>query len=279
MSVTSTPSADWVRRYLNLLGVEPAPPSLAALDVLTRAQILSIAFENVTSLLRRAAHPVGNVPPVDLDVLLDNWEQRRGGGVCFELAPMFQRLLTGLGYRATLILGQISFPGSHQAVMVELDGARYLVDVSNGAPFFTPIPLDRVSDIREAGLAYRFRPGDAPQEWVQDRYVHEIWTPFCRYNLNPASEADRLSGYQGHHTPGQSWVVDRLRLIRCNENSIASLTDDELVMFTEDGKTTKRLADPSDIARVAADVFRVGTMPIWEALQIRALVPAGVGVS
>jgi N-hydroxyarylamine O-acetyltransferase len=279
MTATTTVSADWVRGYLNLLDVEPTPPSLAALEVLTRAQILTVAFENITSLLRRAANPEGAVPPVDLDALLDNWVKRRGGGVCFELAPMFCRLLTALGYRATLILGQISFPGSHQAVLVELDGARYLADVSNGAPFFSPIPLDRVTEIRTAGLAFRFRPGDAPDRWVQDRYIHEEWTPFCRYNLNPAAEDERTSGYQGHHTPGQSWVVDRLRLVRCDETYVASLTDEELVHFTADGKTTERLSGPADFSRVAADLFRVPGLPIGEALRIRGLSPVGAGVS
>jgi hypothetical protein len=45
--------------------------------------------------------------------------------------------------------------------VVELHGRSYLADVSNGAPFFEPIPLDRTVEIRRFGLAYRFRPGEA----------------------------------------------------------------------------------------------------------------------
>jgi arylamine N-acetyltransferase len=265
----SAPASAWARRYLTLLGVEQAPPSFDYLSVLTRAQILTVAFENVTSLLRRAAHPTGSVPPLDLHVLLANWEQQRGGGVCFELAPMFGRLLGQLGFETTPILGQISFPGSHQALVVTLDGSRFLVDVSNGAPFFSPIPLDETTVVHLAGLAYRFRPGESADEWVQDRSIHGEWTPFCRYDLRPADEATREAGYQGHHTPGQSWVVDRLRLIRCDPDFIVSLTDDELVRFSAGGKRTERLAGPTDYERVAAEVFRVPALPIAEAMKVR----------
>ena len=99
-----------------------------------RAQGELGVFENVTAILRRARVPSGPVPPVDLDALLRARAAGRGGGVCFELAPLFRRLLTGLGYRVWPILAQITFPGSHHATVVDLDGARYLVDVGSGAP-------------------------------------------------------------------------------------------------------------------------------------------------
>ena len=81
----------------------------------------------------------------------------RGGGVCFELASMFERLLRSLGYRSTLVLGQVTFPGAHQAVVVELDEGKYLVDVGCGSPLYEPIPLDGEVIVRRLGLGYRFR--------------------------------------------------------------------------------------------------------------------------
>jgi len=208
---------EWVKRYLAVLGVDRAAPSPAALADLTRAHVGAVNFENTTSILRRAAHPTGPVPPLDPEALLTNWERGSGGGVCYELAGMFGRLLAELGYQVFPILGQISFPASHQALLVELESGRVLVDIGNGAPFFDPIPLEGVFEVRHASLAYRFRPGDRAEEWLQERWIKGAWERFCRFDLGPLNATEQATGYQLHHTLGESWVVDRLRLVRCLE--------------------------------------------------------------
>jgi arylamine N-acetyltransferase len=262
--------ADWVRRYLNLLGVARAEPSRAALSALTSAHVRAVAFENVTALLRRAAHPVGPVPALDFDTLLRNWEAGRGGGVCFEVAGMFGRLLENLGYNVVAILAQISFPGSHQALVVELDGDRLLVDVGNGAPFFQPIPLDRSFEVRSAGLAYRFRQDETEKSWIQERWITDAWNPFCRYALHAPTENERDDTYQHHHQIGESWVVGDLRLIRCGWDEVLRCADGEFTRYTASGKQSEQISDPADIARLAADVFRLPALPIAEANRARA---------
>src|SRR3954452_15994453 len=133
----------WTQRYLDLLGIDVPAPKLEGLRAITSVHPRRVPFENISSILRRRDRGVrGPVPPLDLDVLLEAWCARRGGGVCFEVASMVDRLLVELGYRTRLVLAQITFPGSHQATLVELDGQRFLVDVGNGAPFLEPIPLD-----------------------------------------------------------------------------------------------------------------------------------------
>src|SRR5688572_24543195 len=117
--ISATPTSqnpDWTDRYLVLLGVEREAPGVAALTRLVRAHVVTVPFENVTALLRRRDHPTGPVPPMDLDHLLDTWEQRAGGGICFELAAMFARLLTSLGYDIYVMLAQVSLPNGHQAI-------------------------------------------------------------------------------------------------------------------------------------------------------------------
>src|SRR3954463_10496464 len=191
----SAVSPDWVRRYLSVLGVERGSPSLIALTALTRAHVQAIRFENITSLRRRVSRPGEPVPPPDPDVLLTNWEHARGGGVCFELASMFERLLRTLGYQSSLILGAVTFPGAHQAVVVELDEGRYLVDVGCGSPLFEPIPLDGEVIVRRLGLGYRFRQAEQPDSWLQDRLIEGEWAPLFRYDLRPADEREREEGY------------------------------------------------------------------------------------
>jgi len=259
-------SRDWVQRYLALLGVERRPPDAAALAELTRAHILSVPFENVTSLLRRLAYP-GAVPPVDADELLARWERRGAGGVCFEIADLFGRLLAALGYRVHPVLGHITFPGSHQALVVRVGDASLLVDVGNGAPFFEPIPLREAVEVRRAGLAYRFRPNAGGVEWVQERWIEEKWTPFCRYELHPADPLTRAAAYQRHHVPGETWVTGSLTLIRCFAEEVLLLRDEELSRFTGSGKRTDRIATLADYSRVTAEVFGLPELPIADGVR------------
>ena len=199
----------WAERYLSLIGVEEEAPGLEGLGRLVRAHVQNVPFENSGSLLRRHEAGVGPVRAIDSETLLASWEARRSGGVCFEHAEMFGRLLVELGYAVTPIAGEISFPGSHQALVVDLGGARWLVDVGNGAPFFEPIPLDRPLEIHRLGLGFRFAvdPGD-PGVWIQERATEGGWKPYCRYILRPQSPQDREVAYQRHHRPRDTWVTN-----------------------------------------------------------------------
>src|SRR5581483_4515848 len=213
MPATETLPADWTPRYLDLLGLDREPPSVDALTRLVRAHALTVSFENVTAHLRRRAHPSGPAPAPDPVALLDSWERRAGGGVCFDIVAMVVRLLRSLGYRTDHILGHISGPFGHQAVVVHLDGGRYLIDLGNGAPLFAPIPLDGVVEVHRHGLGFRFRPSHDPprlpghEEWIRDRWSDDGWVVGCRYELQPSAAADRDAGYQHHLTPGTTWVL------------------------------------------------------------------------
>lgn len=263
---TWSPSREWVNRYLTLLGVEHPAPGLEPLGRLIRAHICAVPFENVTAILRRHAHPQGNVPPPDPDALLESWERGLGGGACFELAEMFTRLLLALGYRAHQVLAQITFPGSHQAVIVEFEGRGYLAEVSNGSPFFEPIPLDGTFEICHIGLEFRFRPDATTERWVQERHIDGAWETFCTYDLRPAGPRERDAIYQRHHTPGESWVMDQFRFIRCREDEVYSLFAGRLAHFTAAGKRTVAVAD-AECAPYLAGAFGMPRLPMEAALR------------
>jgi arylamine N-acetyltransferase len=259
---------EWVDRYLALLGVGHPKPSLDALTSLIRAQFRAVPFENVTSLLRRIAHPDAPVPPVDPESLLASWEAGRGGGVCYEISTMFDRLLQALGYEARQVLAQISFPDGHQAIIVTLAGARYLVDVGTGSPIFRPITLEGTVELHHAGLSYRFGPADEPGYWQQDRLIEGEWTRFTLYDLGEPTEERRIAAYQRHHTFGESWVVDSLRMVRCEDAAVYSVTGNELTSFTPHGKRTDRLTDLAAYQEMAK-LFHAPNLPLAEAMRER----------
>jgi len=269
VSLSTNHESDWLDSYLALLSAEREPPTLDYVSRLTRAHLTRVPFENITSILRRAAAGALPVPPVELGSELDAWQQRRGGGLCFEVTEMFGRLLAELGFETYAILAEISFPGAHQALVVRVGATRYLVDTGNGAPFFEPIPLrdGETVEFGHVGLSYRFR-AEADDRWVQDRLINGDWRPFCNYDLNRAQAADRETAYQRHHTLGQSWVVDTLTLVRCTDTEVLSLRDATLSRFSAAGKSVEEFASEAARRQAVADLFDLPNAPLGEALRI-----------
>lgn len=268
----STAGSEWVKRYLALIGTDREAPTLEGLGRLIRAHVATVPFENSGSLLRRLAAGTGPVPPLDAEALLAAWEARSAGGVCFEHTEMFGRLLGALGYPILPIAGEISFLGSHQALLADVGGARWLVDVGNGAPFFEPIPLDRPFEIRRAGLGYRFRADPADKGvWVQERALEGGWKPYCRYLLRPQSSAERDLAYQRHHRAGETWVTNQIVLIRSGEDEVLVFRSGEQTRYTPDGKVAERVEDPAAWARLPA-LLGLPALPLSAAARAWALI-------
>jgi len=260
----------WTDRYLALLGVEPHTPNLETLTRLCRAHVKTVTFENVTALLRRGAAPGGGpVAPLDYDATLTAWEAGRSGGVCFEAAAMCSRLLVALGYQAHTVLGTIAFPGSHQAVRVTLPEGDYLVDVACGSPILRPIPLSGETQLSHVGLTYRFLAGHEPGTWLQQRLIDGGWETFCTYVLAQPSAGQLETAYQRHQRPGETWVTSTLTLIRCTDDAVIHLRNDQVMRYTTAGKTTETVADAAAIACLAADTFRLPGADVGSALQVR----------
>jgi len=274
--VTAASTDEWTARYLRLLGVERTTPDLQTLRRLTAAHLLNIPFENVSSILRRQANAAGPVPELDPSEVLERWERGTAGGVCFEIAGMLGWLLRALGYRAHNVLGFILFPGSHQALVAEIQGQSYLVDVGCGAPLFEPIPLGRSVEAHHAGLGFRFSPSGTSDSWQQDRLIDGQWVPFCQYDLRPLDPRDGAAAYQRHHTPGQSWVVDNLVIIRCLQDQVLVLRDREFTRFTPGSKVSQTIAEPKSRAQLVARAFGLPDLPAEAAIRaLEARLAAG----
>lgn len=267
-------SPDWVSRYLRLLGAEREAPGPAALARLTRAQVLAVPFGNITALLRYEAYGAA-VPPLDLDALLTRWEGGTGTAVCFEGTEAFGHLLTQLGYDTRPVPGFIAgFVGGHQALLVTIDGAQYLADVANGAPFFAPIRLGETVELRHVGLAYRFRPGAEAATYVQDRWIDGAWSPFGHYYLREQGADERAGYYRRHHIPRESFVVGELRLVRTTPDAVIGLRHADLTIFTAAGKRTERLDTDADYERAARDIFGLPALPLLAARRVLAALDA-----
>ena len=266
----------WADRYLALLGLPRPAPDRANLDAIIRAH-RAIAFENVSSLIRRHAAGDAPVPPLDLDAVLDTWEAHGGGGVCYEVGSMLGRLLDELGYVVYPVLARISFPGSHSALMVDLGGRQLLVDVGNGQPIFEAIDVDEPFEIDRAGLRYRFRRD--PEEGdrlVQDRWVEGGFKPFVTYEMTAATPAEMDASYQRHHAlPPMTFVMADFRLVRCTDDEVLQLRNHDFATYRASGKTTEWIADSARYRDLVAGAFGFPGMDVDRGLAAWAAITGG----
>ncbi len=180
---------------------------------------------------------------------------------------MVSDLLPLLGYEAYPILGQISFPASHHAVVVKLASGSYLVDLGCGAPFPEPIPLDRVSECSHAGLSFRFRPDAESPILVQDRLIDDRWDPFCMYDLRPASAEDRWNGYQRHNVSGETWVTSSVTLVCFRGDEVLQLRDGRFTRHTTTGRQSEAISSRDEVVHVVRDVMQLPNLPIDQAIE------------
>jgi arylamine N-acetyltransferase len=256
-------SAGVFERYLEILGVEAAPPSLGHLGRLTTAQLQRVPFENISKLYLKRTQGATFVPP--LEEYLDGIEQHHFGGTCYANNPYFFQLLEHLGYEVTLCGADMSDPDCHIVSFVELAGRQYLVDVGYGGPFFEPIPrdLNEPYEILFGACGYVLEPQDGDGrsrlKMFRDHKLTHGYLAKPKPRQIPFFEEIIRDSYRDAATFMNTVVVERFfpgRSVRIHNLSL-----------TESTPTTSRstpLADHEEVARaielhcgISADLVRV----------------------
>ena len=173
------------KRYLAMLGVEEAPPSLDHLKLLVHAQLTRVPFENISKLYLKRTRNAATIP--SLEEHLDGIEHHNFGGTCYANNPYFCQLLRYLGYEAELCGADMSKPDVHVVSLVGIEGRECVVDVGYGSPFFEPMPRDLDTDL------------EIP--WGENRYVLHPQDDRGRSRLDQFRNDELTHGYVAKPEP------------------------------------------------------------------------------
>lgn len=121
--------------YLTRVGHEGGVAAdLSTLRALHTAHVGAIPFDNLDALLGRTA------VPLDVDSVQEKIVRQGRGGWCLEQVVLMAAVLDRIGFTFTAFAGRTRIrtgnkfgPALHVALLVELDGERWLHDVSFGA--------------------------------------------------------------------------------------------------------------------------------------------------
>lgn len=131
-----------LKSYLSRINFEKAVDiSLDSLSALQEAHLLSVAFENLD------IH-YGKEIFLDIEAIFQKVVIKRRGGFCYELNGLFYALLKEIGFEVKMVSGRV-YAGDgnygreydHLAIIAEIEGREYLVDVGFGKFALKPLEI------------------------------------------------------------------------------------------------------------------------------------------
>lgn len=197
-----------VEKYLSRIGFTArVEPTLHVLRSVHTCHLLSVPFENLT------VHSGGRVQ-LDLPLLFDKIVNRHRGGFCFENNGLFSWLLTKLGFRVTLLSGQVMNtlgfygpPFDHLVLMVTVEGRKWLCDVGFGSTGFSvPLSLETSGPQEQGHKVYRIRndTGVYFVEWQQKDSTDGDWAAMYKFTFEPRRLEDFAEMCQYHQSSPSS---------------------------------------------------------------------------
>ena len=176
--------------YLNKIGLSELPGGASGLLVLQESHMRALTFENVDPLL-------GRVPRLDPDGLCTKFLTNGRGGYCFEHNALFGMALRALGYAPQTVLCRVRNGASqggartHQAFIVEAEGARWLADTGfGGHGALQPLALDEAGPQNAPNGCYRLVQDPAAGETVLERHAGDGWVSLYGFDGHPVRNVD-----------------------------------------------------------------------------------------
>ncbi len=191
------------------------------------AHTLNIPFENLDVFYRR---------PILLDgaSLYNKIVKERRGGYCFEMNGIFSLVLQEMGFKVTNLLARVTVDRNkyttktHQAMLVETGGNRWLADVGFGNDgIIAPLIFEENTEQKQFAHAYRLTKHQAfgyqLEKKREDRY-----NSLYAFTLEECFPEDFLMSNHFTSTyPGSFFLTMRMCTMPTREGRI-TLTDDHL---------------------------------------------------
>ncbi|MFD9949046.1 arylamine N-acetyltransferase [Nonomuraea sp. NPDC059023] len=246
----------------------PVAADLETLVALHRAWRQAVPYENLDIQLGR---PISLEP----EPLFDKLVRRRRGGYCFEQNGGLAMLLRLAGFQVTMVEAAVmraargaAMWGNHSALLVDLDGRRWLADAGIGDGFVEPLPL-REGSHTQGNLTYRLERLD-PDTW---RFHHHPGGTIASYDfrLRPCDIADFAARSRELSTSTESAYVTTLIAARPSSGHTLVLLSRTLRRLGAGDKEPRTIGDADEFARTLSadflvplgDLGRNGIAQLW----------------
>lgn len=245
--------------YLDKIGYNGArTPTLDTLDQIQYLHATTIPFENLNPLL-------GIPVKLDINSLHQKLVQHRRGGYCYEHNLLFVNALQQLGFPVTRLAARVVWnqpPGAvtwrtHMAVLVTINGQRYLADTGFGGMTLTKSLLLH-PDLRQQTPHEAFRFLLDGNTYTQEVNIKNEWKPVYRFTLEPQEQVDYelYSWFLCHH-PDSHFIKD-LFIAKPFKEGRYGLRNNELSIHRKEGTTEKHtIRTAGELRTILTETFQI----------------------
>jgi len=228
------------KKYLSLLEVEKAEPSLALLKKIVKAHLIKVPFENISKLYYKQQGK--NYFP-ELPQYLDDIDMHNFGGTCYANNYYLYLLLEHLGFDIKLCGADMRQPDVHVISMVDINRREFVVDCGYAAPFLSPLPADLNEDycINFGNEKYIIRPRDESGRIKVEQYSDDKLQHWYAANTQPR-EIDDFSKVIADSYSNDAVFMNAIRITKFSESGSFVLKN---LLYTETAgseSATKKLS-------------------------------------
>jgi N-hydroxyarylamine O-acetyltransferase len=240
--------------YLKRIGYDDAlQPDHATLSALHLAHASHIPFENIDVLLGR---PI----LLDLDSLQAKLVSGRRGGYCFEHNLLFSAVLQEVGFSVTQLAARVRYrttrllPRTHMLLLVELDGARWLVDVGfGGEGLLRPVPIGNGEPTSQ--FAWTYRVVEEGRAWVAQSLRDGVWGDLYAFTFEPQLLPDyEMASYYTSTHPSSRFL--QALTVQLPTPEVRHLLRGRELIADRGGEIESRIvSDEDELLQVLAETF------------------------
>jgi N-hydroxyarylamine O-acetyltransferase len=235
-----------IEAYLERIGYRgPRTATLDTLRGLHRAHLLNVPFENLDI---HAGRPI----VLDEPLLYDKIVRRRRGGFCYELNGLLAAVLTGMGFRVSLLsagvareAGGFSPDFDHLALLVQLDG-EWLADVGFGESILDPVPFHQ-----PGGGEYRLEPEGAA--WT----LFRAQQPRYRFTLEPHALVEFAGMCHYHQTSPESQFTKNRMVTQATPDGRVTLSNNRLIETRGETREERPVSARAEFAALCQQYFGI----------------------
>lgn len=248
------------QRYLERINYSgDLSPSLRLLTALQRAHVLSVPFENLDIHWKRPIR-------LDLFLLYNKIVVNGRGGFCYELNGLYHWLLCQLGFDATMVSAGVYDSEcndfgpefDHMAILVQLDGQQWLVDVGFGEFAIRPLKFVVEQELVDPRGEFRI-VRESDDVHLVLKYSDEVrkYLPEYRMSVRPRSLEEFQDMCTYHQTSPDSHFTRKVVCSIATDNGRITLSDKKLIITRAGQKSERVINGEEEFAQVLWEYFHI----------------------